>query len=368
MRALGIILTGGKNDRLHELTKNRALAAMPIAGCYRAIDFSLSSMTNSDIKKVAVITQYNSRSLIEYLSSSKWWDFGRKQGGLFTFSPYKTHDSSLWYRGSADAIHQNIDYLKNSHEPYAIISSGDAICHIDYNKVLQYHVDKRADITIVCKDLSNENQDLRRFGIVQLDNDNRIIDFEEKPLEPQSSIISTGIYIIRRRLLIELIEEILSQERYDFVNDIIIRYRKKKKIFAYMHDEYFNSIGDIDAYYKGNMDFLEKQNRDYFFRKFPYISSKVQDEPPAKYNYGAVVSNSLISGGSIVNGKVNNSILFRKVFIGENSIVNNSIILDGAYIGNDCYIENCIVDSKAVINDSCTHKGRIGKIKIIVNR
>ncbi|MCT4542773.1 MAG: glucose-1-phosphate adenylyltransferase subunit GlgD [Vallitalea sp.] len=368
MRAIGVILTGGKRETLHELTNNRALDAMPIAGCYRVIDFSLSNMTNSGIKKVAVITQYNSRPLIEHLSSSKWWDFGRKQGGLFIFGPYRSKDSSLWYRGTADTIFQNLDFLKNSHEPYVIISSGNVVCKIDYNKILQYHVDKRADITIVCKDLKNEKKDLKRFGIVQLDNENRIVDFEEKPLEPQGSIVSTGIYIVRRRLLIELIEEIAKQERYDFVNDIIFRYRKKKKIYAYMHDEYFNAIGNIDSYYSCNMDFLEHINRDYFFKKFPYISSKVQDEPPAKYNYGAIVSNSLIAGGCILNGNANNSILFSKVFIGKNTSITNSIILDGAYIGNNCTIENCIVDTNTFISDGCIYSGSKEKIKIVVNR
>jgi len=244
MRALGIILAGGKNERLKDLTNERALAAMPVAGSYRAIDFAISNMTNSGVNKVAVVTQYNSRSLIEHLSSSKWWDFGRKHGGLFVFTPYITHESSLWYRGTADAIYQNLDYLKSSHEPYAIISQGDGVAKIDFNKVLQYHIEKRADITIVCKDMSSE-KDLQRFGVVGLNDDGRIVDFEEKPIEPESPIVSTGMYIIRRRLLIELIEEIAQEERYDLVNDIIIRYRKQKKIYAYMMDGYWQSVASL---------------------------------------------------------------------------------------------------------------------------
>ena len=367
MRAIGIILTGGKNKTLHELSNNRILAAMPIAGCYRAIDFSLSNMTNSGIKKVAIITQYNSRALLEHLGSSKWWDFGRKQGGMFIYSPNRSVNSNFWYRGTADAIYQNIDYLKNSHEPYVIISSGNIICKLDYNKILEYHVSKRADITIVCKDKKNDIDDLKRFGIVEVNEDNRITNFEEKPLDPQGTIISTGTYVVRRRLLIELLEEILEQERYDIVNDIIIRYRKKKKIYAYMHNEYFNSIASVESYFKCNMDFINQENIKYFFRNFPYISSKAQDEPPAKYNSGSLITNSLISGGCIINGKVNNSILCRKVFIGKNTFINNSIILDEAYINNNCCIENAIVNTNTVIGDDCTYIDR-GNIKIIVNR
>ena len=145
MRAVGIILAGGNNRKMHELTAKRAVAAMPIAGSYRAIDFALSNMTNSHIQKVAVLTQYNARSLNEHLNSSKWWDFGRKQGGLFVFTPTITADNGYWYRGTADAIYQNLDFLRKCHEPYVILTSGDAVYKMDYNKVLEYHIAKKAD-------------------------------------------------------------------------------------------------------------------------------------------------------------------------------------------------------------------------------
>lgn len=366
MRALGIILAGGKNERLKDLTEQRALAAMPVAGSYRSIDFSLSNMANSGINKVAVISQYNSRPLVEHLSSSKWWDFGRKHGGLFIFTPYLTNDNSLWYRGTADAIFKNMEYLKSSHEPYAIIAQGDAVCKIDFNKVLAYHVEKRSDITIVCKEMGEE--DLHRFGVVQVDDDHRILEFEEKPITPVGNIVSTGIYIIRRRLLIELLEEIAKEERFDLVNDIIIRYRKEKKIYAYIHDEYWQSIASLPSYYQTNMDFLDASIRSYFFRESPTIMSKVEDEPPAKFNVGSNVRNSLSSAGCIINGEVYRSMLFRKVFVGRNTVIKNSIILNGTYIGDNCYIENCIVDSRCNIPNGSVHKADEGNIKIVVNR
>lgn len=366
MRALGIILAGGKNERLRDLTNDRALAAMPIAGSYRAIDFALSNMTNSGVNKVAVVTQYNSRSLIEHLSSSKWWDFGRKHGGLFVFfTPYITNENSLWYRGTADAIYQNLSYLKNSHEPYAIISQGDGVSKVDFNKVLQYHIAKRADITLVCSKVDRD-EDLTRYGLVGVDDDNRIVEFEEKPIEPEGNVVSTGMYIIRRRLLIEMIEAIAKEERYDFVNDIIIRYRKQKKIYAYMHEGYWRSIASIEAYYKTNLDFLTKEIRDDFFRTVPNIMSKVEDEPPAKFNYGSRVSNSLCSSGCIVNGAVENSMLFRKVFVGKNTQIKNSIILNGTYIGDHCVIENAIIDSKCNVSDGSVIQGSPDQIKKII--
>lgn len=366
MRALGIILAGGKNEKLKDLTRKRALAAMPIAGSYRAIDYALSNMVNSGINKVAVITQYNSRPLVEHLSSSKWWDFGRKHGGLFVFTPYITYNSSMWYRGTADAIIQNSEFLKNSHEPYVIIASGDGICKLDFNEVLTYHVEKKADITIVCKKVIGE--DLRRFGHVQIDDDSRIIELEEKPIEPQGNLVSTGIYIIRRRLLLELIEEIAKEERYDLVNDIFIRYRRQKKTYAYIHKGYWKNISSLESYFSVNMDFLEKEIRDIFFRTEPIIMSKVEDEPPAKFNAGARVHHSLSSSGCIVNGQVEDSVLFRKVYIGKNTLIKNSIILNGAFIGDNCIVENCIVDSRSNIPDNYVFKAEDKEIRIVANK
>lgn len=202
MKAIGIILAGGNNSRMQELSNKRAIAAMPVGGSYRSIDFALSNMSNSHIQTVAVLTQYSARSLNEHLSSSKWWDFGRKQGGLFVFTPTITKNNSLWYQGTADAIYQNIDFLKKSHEPYAIIASGDCVYKMDYNKVLEYHIAKRADITVVCTTCRDQNE-VERFGVLRMNDDGRIVEFEEKPIVSSYNTISTGIYVVRRRLLID---------------------------------------------------------------------------------------------------------------------------------------------------------------------
>ena len=188
MRAVGIILAGGNNNKMRELTQRRAVAAMPIAGSYRAIDFALSNMSNSHIQSVAVLTQYNSRSLNEHLSSSKWWDFGRKQGGLYVFTPTITADNGYWYRGTADAIYQNLEFLKRCHEPYVIITSGDAVYKMDYNKVLEYHIAKKADITVVCKEMPPE-EDVTRFGLVKLNDDGRITDSQGRTVDFKNTIL-----------------------------------------------------------------------------------------------------------------------------------------------------------------------------------
>ncbi|MCI6017966.1 MAG: glucose-1-phosphate adenylyltransferase subunit GlgD [Clostridiales bacterium] len=366
MRAIGIILAGGNSNRMKELSKKRAVAAMPTAGSYRAIDFALSNMANSHIKKVAVLTQYNSKSLNQHLNSSKWWDFGRKQGGLYLLTPSITADNSSWYRGTADAIYQNLDFLKNSHEPYVVIASGDCVYKMDYGKMLEYHIAKKADITVAYKELSDEEDDLTRFGILNVDEDGRITDFEEKPLVAKANCVSAGVYVLRRRHLIDLIEKANSESRYDLVKDILIRYKDQKKIYGYKMEGYWRNIATTESYFKTNMDFLKKDVRDYFFKEYPSVLTKVSDLPPAKYNPGAFLQNSLISSGCIINGRVENSVLFKKVYVGNNCVIKNSIILNDVYIGDNTVIENCIVESRDTIRANASYIGKDGEIKIVI--
>ena len=366
MKAIGIILAGGNNKRMKELSYNRAIAAMPMVGTYRSIDFALSNMSNSRIQKVAVLTQYNTVSLNEHLNSSKWWDFGRKQGGLYVLTPAVTADNSNWYRGTADAIYQNIHFLKNSHEPYVIIASGDGVYKMDFGKLLEYHINKKADITVVCRDME-EDINVERFGTIKMNEECRIEEFEEKPLMAKTNTVSCGIYVIRRRQLIEMLEKCAEEDRYDFVRDILIRYKDIKKIYGYKIHDYWRNIASVDDYFSTNMDFLKPEVRDYFFNQYPDVYSKVDDLPPAKYNVGAQVKNSLISSGCIVNGVVEDSVVFKKSYIGNNCYIKNSIILNDVYIGDNTHIENCIVESHDTIRANSCYKGE-DEIKIVIER
>ena len=328
MRAIGIILAGGNNNRMRELSDKRAIAAMPIAGSYRSIDFALSNMANSRIQKVAVLTQYNARSLNEHLSSSKWWDFGRKQGGLFVFTPTITKENGFWYQ------------------------------------VLEYHIAKRADITVVCTTCPDPSE-VERFGVLRMNEDCRIEEFEEKPMVSPYNTISTGIYVIRRRQLIELIEKAAQEGRNDFVKDILIRYKNLKRIYGYKIDSYWSNISTVESYYKTNMDFLKPEIRNYFFKQEPAVKTKIDDLPPAKYNPGADVKNSLISSGCIVNGVVENSVLFKDVYVGNNCVIKNSVILNDVYLGDNTHIENCIVESRGTIRANSYYSGD-GEVEIVV--
>lgn len=367
MKAVGIILAGGHNNRMKQLSKKRAIPAMPVGGSFRCIDFTLSNMTNSHIQTVAVLTQYNARSLNEHLSSSKWWDFGRKQGGLFLFTPTVTADNSDWYRGTADAIFQNIDYLKKRHEPYVIIANGDCVYKMDYNDLLEYHIAKKADITVACMEMPPE-VDVGRYGVVRMNEDSRIVYFEEKPLMATSNTISTGIYVIRRRQLIEILEKSAEEGRFDFVADVVIRYKNVRRIYGYKMNNYWRNIASVEDYFQTNMDFLNPEVREYFFRQEPKVYSKVDDLPPAKYNQGSEVSNSLVSSGCIINGRVEDSVLFKKVYVGNNCVIRNSVILNDVYIGDNTHVENCIVESRETLKANTYYCGEDGVMIVTGNK
>ena len=237
---------------------------------------------------------------------------------------------------------------------------------MDYNKVLEYHIAKRADVTVVCTTCDNPSE-IERFGVLRMNEDCRIEEFEEKPMVSSYNTISTGIYVIRRRQLIELIERAALEGRHDFVKDILIRYKNLKRIYGYKIDTYWSNISTAEAYYKTNMDFLKPEVRNYFFRELPSVYSKVSDQPPAKYNPGAVVKNSLIGSGSIVNGTIENSVIFKKVFVGNNCVIKNSIILNDVYLGDNTYIENCIVESRDTIRANTRYVGENG-VKVVVEK
>ena len=283
------------------------------------------------------------------------------------FTPTITKENSLWYQGTADAIYQNIAFLKNSHEPYVVIASGDGIYKLDYNKVLEFHIAKRADITVVCTECKDQSE-VERFGVLRMNEDCRIEEFEEKPIVSSYNTVSTGIYVIRRRQLIELLERTAQEGRHDFVNDILIRYKNLKRIYGYKIDSYWSNISTADSYYRTNMAFLDPEIRNYFFRQEPAVKTKIDDLPPAKYNAGAVVKNSLVASGCIINGTVENSVLFKDVFVGNNCVIKNSVILNGVYLGDNTYIENCIVESRDTIRAGSNYCANDGEVKIVVEK
>ena len=223
---------------------------------------------------------------------------------------------------------------------------------------------KDAEVTVICKQLPPD-EDISRFGVVTMDEDKRIVSWEEKQESASGEWINCGIYIVRRRHLIQQLERCRALERYDFVRDVLVRNLGEKRIVAYCQQEYWRNIATVESFYRTNMDFLNPELRSYFFRQYPSIRTKVDDNPPAKFNKDAVVRNSLVAGGSIVNGCAENSLLFKRVYIGNNSIVRNAILLDDVFIADNVIIENCIVEARTKLEEGFVHKGDAKKIEVI---
>ena len=356
---LAMILAGGRGSRLHDLTQKVAKPAVSYGGKYRIIDFPLSNCANSGIDVVGVLTQYESILLNSYVAAGRRWGLDAKDSGVYVLPPREKSDANLdVYRGTADAISQNIDFIDTYSPEYLLILSGDHIYKMNYARMLAFHKESKADATIAVIEVPMK--EASRFGIMNTDETGRIVEFEEKPLVASSNNVSIGVYVIRRRHLIEILERCAREDRHDFVQDVLVRYRNVRKIYGYKLDTYWSNISTVDSYYRTNMDFLKKDVRDYFFKQYPDVYSKVEDLPPAKYNFGANVRNSLVSSGCIVNGTVEDSVLFKKIYVGNNSVIKNSIILNNVYIGDNAYIENCIVESNSTIKANSRYVGENG--------
>ncbi len=350
MKALGIILDSRRKSSSHDLLNTRLISTLPVLGMYRIVDFPLSNMTNSGISQVAVIPRKNSRSLSDHLSSTKWWNFGRKKGSLFLLPPYNSSDSPGFFKGTADSLYQNISFLEKSNEEYVIIVNSHAIYNMDYNIVINDHIKSGADITVVCSD-QHYDADYSKFGVLTVGHNKTVLKFEEKPLDPEGRHISLGIYVIKRSFLIKILKDLHDDERYDFVHDFIERHQKRIKINAFEYNGYWRSISDIHDFFRANMDFLEYETRRNILHTKPRIFSKVKDEPPTKYNYGVNTVNSIIANGCIINSYIESSVISRGVFQSENSSIKHSIIMEDVVVGKNCALEYVIADRGVIISD-----------------
>ncbi len=364
--ALGMIVTGGRKESMKELVAKRSVSAIPVGGKYRAIDFVLSNMVNSGIDKVGVVTQYSFRSLMDHLGSGKEWDLDRRNNGLFLFPPYLAGENSGWYRGSADGMYNNMTFLKRSLEEYVIITTGNCIYKMDYKELLESHVESDADITIMYRDMSDlGEEELVNFGIIDLNGDERVVDFQEKPLHPKGSFASIGVYVLKRELLIDLLVESHSQGRYDFVKDIIIRKLDKLNIKGYKFEGYWRTMSSINMFYKCNMEMIEPDVTRELFEEKGRVFTKVKDETPAKYNEEASVKHSVIADGCIIEGEVYNSVLSRGVKVGKGSVIKNSIIMQDSVIGNGVTLDYVILDKEVNVKDNKMLKGELSHPVIV---
>jgi glucose-1-phosphate adenylyltransferase len=347
---MGIIYTGDSNISLQELTLRRSVAALPFGGRYRVIDFIISNMINSDIINVGLITQNNYHSLMDHLDSGKQWDLDRKSGGLFILPPYVSSDNTGWYRGEIDALRSNLSYIRRSPQKYVVLSGSSMVCNLTYDDAMEFHKDNMADITVIYKEEKKATkEELSRHTLIQTDEHNRIWDFEVKPNTPMSDKISMEMYIIDKRLFEYLIEECVARGQYDFNRDILIKNKDKLRIFGYPYHGYLAKIDSIQSYFKHNMELFDQENFYELFHHAGPVYTKVKDEVPAKYGENARAENSLVADGCVIEGEVENCVLFRGVKIAKGAIVRNSIIMQETEIQDKAVLENVILDKEVII-------------------
>ncbi|MGQ9472892.1 MAG: glucose-1-phosphate adenylyltransferase [Candidatus Caldatribacteriaceae bacterium] len=346
---IAMVLAGGEGRRLDILSEKRAKPAVPFGGKYRIIDFCLSNCVHSDIDCIGVLTQYNPRSLNDHIRTGKAWDLDRLRGGIFLLQPYISDVLTNWYRGTADAIYQNLNFIQEKNPKLVLILSGDHVYKMDYRPLIEFHVSRNADLTISVIEVPWE--EAHRFGILSVDAEGRVMEFEEKPAYPKSNLASMGIYVFDRDVLEEEVklEAQKTATSFDFGQDIIPRMITTRRVFAFLFQGYWKDVGTLDAYWEANMELLKPDPPlDLYDSKWP-IYTPVEDRPPVKLGKEAVVENSILGSGTIINGKIVNSILFNGVYVSEGVEIRNSIVMDDTVIEYGTHLDRVIVDKLVVI-------------------
>ncbi len=346
---VAMLLAGGQGSRLYVLTKNVAKPAVPFGGKYRIIDFPLSNCINSGIDTVGVLTQYEPHVLNAYIGSGQTWDLDRLRGGVYVLPPYESKKTE-WYKGTANAIYQNIQFLEDYDPEYVLILSGDHIYKMDYNKMLRQHKETGADATIAVLDVPLS--EASRFGIMNCKPDGTIYEFEEKPKEPKSTLASMGIYIFTWKKLKEYLinDEANEQSSNDFGKDIIpAMLNNGEKLVSYRFKGYWKDVGTIESLWEANMDLLSPNSGLQLSDDSWKIYGRTTGSPPHFTAKGAKVQHTLLSEGCEIAGNVSESVLFSDVKVAKNANVEYSILMPGAVVEEGANVRYAIVASGAVI-------------------
>jgi glucose-1-phosphate adenylyltransferase len=354
-KVVAMLLAGGQGSRLGVLTSRTAKPAVPYGGKFRIIDFPLSNLINSDIDTVGVLTQYRPLELNRYIGNGGPWDLNRNEGGAFVLPPYSVGDTGEWYRGTANAIFQNIAFIDRYSPQYVLVLSGDHIYKMDYAAMLKSHIARNADCTIAVLPVPLE--EASRFGIMNTDADDRITEFQEKPKNPRSNKASMGIYIftwpVLKRYLIA--DEKNPNSHNDFGKDIIpAMLAAGQKLYAYSFSGYWKDVGTILSLWESNMDLLEEPPAFDLFSSDWRIYSRTQSKPGHYIGEGASVTRSVVSEGCTVLGHVTHSVLFTGCTIEEGSVVVDSVIMPNAVIGKNARIFKAIVGENVIVGENCS--------------
>lgn len=363
---LAMILAGGQGSRLGLLTQNIAKPAVYFGGKYRIIDFPLSNCHNSGIDTVGVLTQYKPLALHSYIGTGEAWDLDRKAGGVYILPPYAREKDAEWYKGTANAIYQNINFIDEMAPNYVVILSGDHIYKMDYSKMLDFHKDRGAEATISVIEVPWE--EASRFGIMSADENGRVTEFVEKPEVPKSNLASMGIYIFNWNFLKRYLEEDARDalSSHDFGKNVIPNMLGDgRKLFAYPFAGYWKDVGTVDSLWEAHMDLLKDDTELDLYDPSWRIYSVNPAKPPHYIAEGAVVKNSMVSEGATVYGTVDHSVLFEGVRIGKGAVVKDSVLMPGVIIGENARVEKTVLSRGAKIDAGATVCDADGKVALI---
>lgn len=350
---IAMILAGGKGTRLGNLTKKVAKPAVFYGGKHRIIDFPLSNCANSHINTVGVLTQYESVGLNSYIGVGDSWGLNTRQGGVTILPPRQTEEGSSWYKGTADAIYQNIDYIDQNNPEYMLILSGDHIYKMDYSSMLDFHKSKKADATIAVIEVPYE--EASRFGIMNTNPDSTIYEFDEKPKRPKSNLASMGIYIFNWKTLKKYLKEDANDPNSDndFGKNIIPNMLNDgRNMLAYNFEGYWKDVGTIESLWQANMDLLDEKRELNLYDNNWRIYANDVESAPQYIGTNAVIKNSMINQGSNIFGTVENSIIFAGVYISEGAVVKNSVVMPDTIIEDGVEVNDAIVSSGIVVNSN----------------
>jgi glucose-1-phosphate adenylyltransferase len=349
MRTLAMILAGGAGSRLSVLTQKRTKPAVPFAGKYRIIDFTLSNCSNSGIYTVGICTQYRPRSLNDHIQSGWPWDLDRVSGGVTLLQPYVGPRESDWYHGTADAVYQNMNYVRRHRPDVVLILAGDHVYKMDYDVLTSFHLEHQADLTIATIRVSPE--EARRFGMLETADDYRVIGFDEKPAQPKGSLGSMGIYAFNPDVLDEILtaDHTCAGSGHDFGGDIIPQMVETHRVYAFPYRGYWVDVGTIKAYWQAHMDLLIDEPRLDLLDREWVIHTRSEERPPVSIRDGAVIRRSLITDGCLIEGIVEDSILSPGVVVRQGAKVRRSVVMTDAVIGENGVVECAILDKRVQV-------------------
>ena len=350
---IAMILAGGQGSRLYALTQKLAKPAVPFGGKYRIIDFPLSNCVNSGIDTVGILTQYQPLVLNEYIGNGQPWDLDRLYGGVHVLPPYQQATGSDWYKGTANAIYQNLSFINRYDPEYVIILSGDQICKQDYSDFLKFHKEKGAQFSVAVMEVPWE--EASRFGLMVADKDGRITEFQEKPKEPKSNLASMGIYIFNRDVLEKYLteDEMDPNSSNDFGNNIIPNLlRDNCDMYAYRFSGYWKDVGTISSLWEANMEIMDPEHSGInLFDEDWKIYSRNSGKTGHKVGSNAIIDNAMITDGCRINGTVKHSILFAGVKVEEGAVVEDAVVMGNCVIKSGAHVKHCIVGEGATIGE-----------------